>query len=172
VSFEVFMNGLRDLPLREIERIYKGMKTNWAEVGSSSGTIQVFDLPDNHSARALYLSVIFAGAKPRTFEGAARLETEQQMIEAVSVSSSAMAYASSTQTNPKVRGLGLRVNGNRVLYPTPQSVLNLEYPLTRTISAAAVAEPSAGAKDFLNFIVSPLGEDLLREAKFVPLINY
>jgi phosphate transport system substrate-binding protein len=172
VSFDVFMTGIRSLSLNSLEKIYKGQITNWETLGGSSQTISVFDLPTDDSARDLFHGVIFDGHKFETTGVTKTFANEKDLAGAVGLSTSAISYASMSLTNIKTRGIGLRYNGNSILFPTPENILSRDYPLTRDITIIICGNQNQATTEFLNFLVGPEGKKRIQDAKFIPLINY
>jgi phosphate transport system substrate-binding protein len=59
--------------------------------------------------------------------------------------------------------------GESVVEPTIANILQKDYPVSRPLFMVTKGQPSGLAKMFIDFILSPDGQEIVEEAGFVPL---
>jgi len=59
--------------------------------------------------------------------------------------------------------------GNGSVSPTAESILSGAYPLSRSLYFYTKGEPSGLTKEFIDFVMSEKGQNLVREVGYIPL---
>lgn len=155
-------NPVADLSVEQLSMIYQGKITNWKEVGgkdlqivvvsrdTSSGTYEVWEEKVLHKAK------VTPKAQLQASNGA--------VVQTVSKNRYAIGYIGLGYLNDSVRGL--TVNG---IEATAASALSGAYPVARPLFMFTNGWPAGVVADFITFVVSKEGQELVRKEGFVPL---
>lgn len=177
VFFVNSRNPVTDLTVEEIQGIYSGTITNWAEVGGDSQRIRPFQRAENSGSQSALL---------RLMEGLPLLEPEEEdriagmggIIREVAsyrnyrnaIGFSFRFYATEMVQNGEIRLLAL--NG---VEPTRETIRDGSYPIASDFYAVTAApkgqppleETSETAAAFLTWILSEEGQRLVEETGYV-----
>ncbi len=155
-------NPVADLSVEQLSLIYQGKITNWKEVGgkdlqivvvsrdTSSGTYEVWEEKVLHKAK------VSPKAQLQASNGA--------VVQTVSKNRYAIGYIGLGYLNDSVRGL--TVNG---IEATAASALSGAYLIARPLFMFTSGWPAGVVADFITFVVSKDGQELVRKEGFVPL---
>ncbi|MDA3898928.1 MAG: PstS family phosphate ABC transporter substrate-binding protein [Spirochaetes bacterium] len=156
-------NPVSDLTLDQLKGIYDGSITNWSQVGgedenitvisrdTSSGTYEVW------SEKVLNKTDVSAGALLQASNGA--------VLAAVGANPRGIGYVGFGYLNDSVKPL--QVNGVEGTVETGRSG---EYPVSRPLYKYVNADKvSDNTQQFLDFLLGPEGQKLVKEAGFLPL---
>ena len=80
----------------------------------------------------------------------------------------AISFMSLSEQPPKVVGLRAEAQGHPIL-PSQQNVIRGSYPLYHDLYLFTDGTPSAATLDFIEWIKTPAGQDIVDEERFVPL---
>ena len=160
-------NPVSNLTFTQLRGIYSGSISNWKEVGgttdapiavisrdSSSGTYKDFQElamnKDNYRPDALTQSATGG------------------IVSEVSQNPNAIGYIGFAYLDNSTKALSLD-KGNGSVAPTPESILDGSYPLSRSLYMYTNGEPSGLAKEFINFILSDQGQKVVSTVGYIPL---
>jgi phosphate transport system substrate-binding protein len=157
-------NSVKDLTIAQLKDIYTGKITDWEQVGGKKGDIIVVSrdfTSGTHEAWAELVmnnEAIAASAQEKSSSGA--------VLETVANTPNAIGYD----------GIGYVEGNNRIKRVSVEgqaasagSILDRSYKIARPLYLFTRNNPNTTVGEFLDFIVSPEGQALIREAKFVPL---
>ncbi len=155
-------NPVTNLSAEQLSLIYQGKIRNWKEVGgkdlkivvvsrdTSSGTYEVWEEKILHKAK------VTPRAQLQASNGA--------VIQTVSKNRYAIGYIGLGYLNESVRAL--TVNGTGA---TVATALSGAYPVARPLFMFTNGRPEGIVSDFITFIVSKEGQEIVRNEGFVPL---
>ena len=155
-------NPVQDLTIEQLSLIYQGKIKNWKEVGgedlkivivsrdTSSGTYEVWEEKVLHKAKVT----------PR-----AQLQASNGAVsQAVSRNRYAIGYIGFGYLNQDVKAL--KVNG---IEATMESALAGVYPVSRPLFMFTRGWPTGAVSDFMNYILSPKGQEIVKKEGYIPL---
>jgi len=152
----------------QVRDIYQGKITNWLEVGGTNLPIKVINRPTTSGTRKSFQDMVlppdgqsFApdSANFRTWEND---ETTPILRE---LKDSGISYATFTQLkDPLVRIIA--ING---VSPTDETLKSGKYPLIRDLFLAVKKTTSPAAKEFIEFALSPQGQEIVKNIGFLPI---
>ena len=157
-----YRNPVDGLTIEQLSLIYQGKIKNWKEVGgkdmqivvvsrdTSSGTYEVWEKKVLHKAR------VTPRAQMQASNGA--------VVQVVSKNKYAIGYIGLGYLDQGVKGI--KVNGIR---PSVQTALSGTYPVARPLFMFTDGWPKGAVSDFINFVVSPKGQEIVKREGFVPL---
>jgi phosphate transport system substrate-binding protein len=166
-------NPVKTLTMDQIKGIYTGKINNWKEIGgadekiicsgrdSSSGTYEYFmeDVLKKEKYRADMIST------PSNNAIAKNVETQKGGIGYIGV-----AYATEFTKSGKVKEVPVSFKeGEPGLLPTEDNVLSGKYPISRALFNYTKNKPDGLAKEYLDFVTGPEGQDLVKKVGYIPL---
>ena len=156
-------NGVEDLTVEQIAKIFTGEITDWSELGGAAGTISCIGREAGSGTRDGFESITKT-------KGACKMDQELTstgaVIEAVAGNPNAIGYASLSALKDTVKAV--TVGG---VVCSEETVLDGSYAIQRpfvfvTKDGAAL---SAQAQAFFDFATSAAANDLIRAAGAVPV---
>jgi phosphate transport system substrate-binding protein len=167
VSSEIFDKGVKSLTRQQIKDIYLGKIKNWKEVGGPDRRIVVIDKEMHRGTRHVFMQYVFGRQNARA--PGARLVTGSNNEEQTKLSQSdaAIGMLSFAWVNEDVVAVAIR-NGSTIIEPSLKNIQNETYPIMRNLSLVTAGNPSGTVKDFISFILSSAGQNIVREAGYVP----
>ena len=156
-------NGVEDLTVEQIAKIYTGEITDWSELGGAAGTISCIGREAGSGTRDGFESITGTTDACKMDQ---ELTSTGAVIEAVAGNPNAIGYASLSSLKDTVKAV--TVNG---VACTEETVLNGTYEIQRpfvfvTREGDAL---SAEAQAFFDFATSSAANDLIRGAGAVPV---
>jgi phosphate transport system substrate-binding protein len=155
-------NPVKGLSRVQIKAIYTGKISNWSEVGGEDKKIVILSRDSASGTFEAFNKLALDKEKVRPD---ALLQASNQAI-AVSVSKTpgAIGYIGLGYVSDDVKVI--TVDG---IEPTKETALSGEYPLSRPLYMYTNGEPEGAVKDFIGFVLSEVGQDLVEENGFVGL---
>jgi len=153
-------NKVTNLTSDQLKAIYEGKVTNWKEVGGDDGKIIVISRDTSSGTYETWHNIIMK--KARVFPGALLQASSGAVLQAVAKNKNAIAYDGIGYVNNTVKALSVDgVKGSA----TPAQ--DTPYPVARTLQIYTTASPSPAAKQLVDFILSPKGQDIVEQAGFI-----
>jgi phosphate transport system substrate-binding protein len=168
VSAKVYLAGVRALSKEQIGDIYLGKIKNWQAVGGPDQEIVVIDKERHRGTRHVFMKYVFGNENART--PGTRLVTGSNNEEQTKIakSDSAIGMLSFAWMNADVVGVGIRV-GSTVIEPTLANVRLNRFPIARDLILVFAGEPAGVLKEFLDFIMSPDGQQIVAASGYIPI---
>lgn len=164
VSDEVYLAGVTGLSRQQVRDIYSGNITNWKEVGGPDAEIYVISREEGSGTRDNFNEVVLGSIDAETpgvdtvANGGAEVKT------AISGSDKAIGYLGFNYLGGGVAGIAF--NG---VAPSYDNIKLDLYELHRHLYFYTFAEPSAGAKAFIDFVRGPQGQKIAVDEGFIPI---
>jgi phosphate transport system substrate-binding protein len=153
-------NPISDIELDMLKAIYIGKMTKW----DSGKPVMAINRPATSGTREVFQNKVLG--KGVDFSPRILVKHDKAAQVTVSKAVTAVAFTSagalSDQTNLKV----LTVNG---VAPTSETLRNGTYPIARTLHFATKGTPFGKVKEFLDFVQSNEGQQIITQAGFVTL---
>jgi phosphate transport system substrate-binding protein len=165
VSKAVYDSGVQDLSQDQIKKIFGGEITNWNAVGGQDNDIFAVGREVGSGTRDFFNEHFFGDAKVET-EGVAAYEgSNSGVVTAVSKSDKGIGYVSLGYINAD--GINpVKVDG---ALPSMKSAISGEYPVVRDLYMYSFKTTSPGAQAFLNFALSPEGQEIAKAEGYPPV---
>ena len=156
-------NPVGNLTQDQVRDIFTGVIQNWKDVGGTDSPIHVY-IRDQISGTFLGFQELAMERKPYA-TGLQTFTSYAAIVEAVTKDSNGIGYASlDIATAVGVRGLS--IDG---VAPTAASVNLGKYPFTRELRLYTdKAKELPAAREFILFVQSPPGQQILTQMGFVP----
>jgi len=149
-------NRLEGLSLETVRDIFSGRLLNWQELDGPAWPIQAVSREEGSGTRAAF-EVQVMNSQAVT-PAAIVLPNSRAVVDFVAGNSGAIAYVSQAFVDETVYAVPLAG-----ISPTLESVTANTYPLVRELALLAPAQPRPEVARFIEFILSPSGQDLVKE---------
>ncbi|MCP4416321.1 MAG: phosphate ABC transporter substrate-binding protein [Chloroflexi bacterium] len=168
-------NPVSELTIQQLANIYTGRITNWKEVGGLDQPIILLSRETNSGTHVYFLEeVVRQGNK----------ENEDIFAPQTLLMPSSVGITSELRRNPNAigyDGLGYvdpahekvvavaRDIDTPFVMPSVETASSGEYPLSRNLFMYTAGEPQGNIADYLAWIISPAGQEIVAKLGFVPL---
>ncbi|MCX6672930.1 MAG: phosphate ABC transporter substrate-binding protein [Methanothrix sp.] len=165
VSPDVYDCGVTTLSKDEVKQIYAGDITNWEELGGPNTDIFVVGRRAGSGTRDTFNEIIMGSREAETpgvsYDAGESSEVKfstQRSGNAIGY----MGYSFVMRGDTKV----ISLDG---IQPTIESIKSGAYPLARKLYFITLGEPSSGARAFIDYVLSPGGQQIAVENGFIPI---
>ncbi|MCX7737319.1 MAG: phosphate ABC transporter substrate-binding protein [Candidatus Kapabacteria bacterium] len=154
-------NGVSNLSLSQLKDIYRGKITNWKEVGGKNARIVLYSRENNSGTYVYFKDIILNGEDYSPF--CQNLPGTASVVNAVSKDEHAIGYGGFGYTkNVKM----LKINN---VEPTIDNIQSGLYPISRYLYMYLRNQPTGLIKKYIDWILSPEGQQIVRESGFFPI---
>ncbi|HEY5467784.1 MAG TPA: phosphate ABC transporter substrate-binding protein [Coriobacteriia bacterium] len=156
-------NPVTSLNTSQVADIFSGKVRNWKEVGGPDLEIGLVNRDEASGTRQAFLELVMKG---RDFDPtAAVLPGTGQVRSVVAQSRIAVGYISLGFVDSSVKAIV--IDG---VAPTPATVADKSYPVSRVLHFLTKGEPQGLAKQFIDYVLSPTIQDsVVPDAGFLPM---
>lgn len=155
-------NEVTNLTMEQIFKIYTGEITDWKDVGGKAGKITVVTREEGSGTRGAFVELagILVDDVDKTIANAITQGSTGAVMTTVAGDPNAIGYASFGSTKDKTDIKLVNVDGKEC---TEDNIYSGEYKISRPFLMLTQAEPTGLAKSFLDYILSPEGQDIVGE---------
>jgi phosphate transport system substrate-binding protein len=169
-------NPVEKLTIDDLHRIFTGEVKNWKELGGKDVPIVMLSREVNSGTHEYFKEqVIQLGNKDSTDEfskQALLLSSSQAIVEETVSNEGSIGYLGMGYVSDRTKSLQISGDGKEFYLPTIDNVVKKAYPLSRGLYFYTNGEPQGLAKLFIEFALSPTGQQQFIDAGFVPVGNY
>ena len=164
------------ISLEELAEIYgdKGSIDKWSQLGAkvpgcSSDTI-VRVGRQNSSGTYVYFREAVLGTKREFKLGSIDQSGSKDVVALVGRTPCAVGYSGMAYATPEVKALPVsKKKGESAVAPTNETAMNKTYPLARALYLYSPGEPKPHVKEFLDWVASPEGQQIVSSIGYVPV---
>jgi len=154
-------NPINEISIENIKAIYTGEISRWDKIGGK-GTIVVVSRDAASGTFEAFNELALNNAK--LTDAALMLASNLEIARTVAQTPGAIGYIGLGYLTEDVKAL--KVEG---ILPSEKTVNDNSYPLARPLFMYTNGEPKGLAKSFIDFIMSSTGQEIVKEAGFVPV---
>jgi phosphate transport system substrate-binding protein len=147
-------NSLSDLTLEQVREIFAGRVDNWSSLGGEERPITVVTREEGSGTRGAFEEL--AMGEERITLSALRQDSNGAVRVMVAGDPGAIGYISLGIVDERVKVLS--IEGVR---PSPEMVRRGEYGLVRPFLFLVKGKPQGLAKEFIDYVLSPQGQEIL-----------
>ncbi|MBI3304106.1 MAG: phosphate ABC transporter substrate-binding protein [Deltaproteobacteria bacterium] len=161
-------NPLAGLSHQQVIDIYTGKVSNWQALGWNNARIVVVNKEEGRSTLELFEH--YFALKGKFVRDAVIIGPNGQAIATVAGNPQAIAYVSigSSEVAAK-QGTPIKLLALDGVAATSANVKNGAYGLIRPLNFVTVGSPQGMAEVFLDFVLTPAGQHIVKEQEFVPV---
>lgn len=167
-------NPVSRLTVEQLAGIFTGKISNWKEVGGEDKTIVILSREVNSGTHVYFKEHVLRRADPNSKEefapGALLLSSSQAIADEVAGNPSAIGYYGMGYISPHQKPVTIaKDEKSEYVSPTIENVVNGKYPISRPLFLYTNGQPQGLVKEFVDFILSKEGQDIVLKTDFVPI---
>ena len=161
-------NKVSQLTREQLEGIFTGKITNWKEVGGDDVKMVVYSRETSSGTYEFFKEHVLKG---KNFASAALLmPATGAIVQSVSQTKGAIGYVGLAYLEKEVKALKVSFDkGKTFVSPTVETAKNKTYPITRPLFYFYLASIEKTVSPYINYVLSPVGQDLVLKTGYVPL---
>ena len=157
-------NMVADLSLEQVKAIYQGTITNWKDVGGADSEIVLIGRDSSSGTREFFTEFVLN--KEDAAKEMQELNSNGAVAQAVSITPGAIGYVSLEYVDDSLKAFS--IGG---VAPTVENVISGVYEINRPLLMITNGEPEGLAADYLAFILSEEGQQILKDSGFIPAVE-
>ncbi len=167
-------NPIGGLTIPELSAVFSGKITNWSELGGEDRPIVLVSRESNSGTHVFFLETIVrqgkSGDKTLFSPDTLLMPSSEGISAEVRQNPNAIGYDGLGYVTPDQKVLGVaRAAGKPYVLPTVASAQDGSYPIARGLYMYTVGEPQGEVRAYLDWIMGPAGQTIVKELGFVPL---
>lgn len=172
VSKDVWDGGVKAVTKAQLKDIYEGRIKNWKELGGPDRRIAFFNKEPGRGTWEVFVHWVYGDPKKAPQVSFPEVGGNEETRNKVASTRGALSQLSSSWADGrKVFALGIKGEDGIVAEPTNDNIAAKKYPLTRPLFLLTNGEPEGEAKTFVDFLLSPRGQDLVRKHGYLRLAD-
>ena len=171
VSKDVWDGGVKSLTKAQAKDLYEGKVTNWKQLGGPDRRVAFFNKEPGRGTWEVFIQWLYGDAKKAPLVNLPEVGGNEETRNKVASTPGAISQLSSSWADGKtVFALSLKPdNAETPIQPTAKNIANRSYPLSRPLFVLTNGEPTGEAKTFIDFLLSPRGQELVRKHGYLSL---
>jgi phosphate transport system substrate-binding protein len=169
-------NPLEAIALDDLAEIYgdKGAINKWSQLGVKNAACPSDEIirvsRQNSSGTYVYFREAVLGKQREYKQGSIDQSGSKDVVTLVGRTPCAIGYSGMAYKTPEVKALKLsKKKGEPAIAPTTATAMDKTYPLARALYLYTRGEPTGNIKDFLDWVLSPEGQQIVASVGFVPI---
>ncbi|MGB9939945.1 PstS family phosphate ABC transporter substrate-binding protein [Methanosarcina sp.] len=159
-------NPVTELTFDQLRGIYNGSISNWKDIGGTDAPITIISRDSSSGTYEYFQEAVLLEDEYRP--DALTQAATGGIVGEVSQNPSAIGYIGVAYLDESVKALNLDA-GNGPEAPTPENILSGAYPLSRPLYFYTNGEPTGLTKEFVDFVMSEKGQNLVSEVGYFPI---
>ena len=167
-------NPVSKLTVDQLAQIFTGKINNWKEVGGLDAKIVILSREVNSGTHVYFKEHVLRKGDPNSQEefapSALLLSSSQAIADEVANNPVAIGYYGMGYISPKQKPISVAKDENTEYEAsTIENVVNGKYPISRPLLLYTNGQPQGLIKKFVDFCLSPEGQDIVLKTDFVPI---
>lgn len=164
-------NPINQLTTEQLRLIFTGKIKNWQEVGGPNQPIQVMSRESSSGTFVFFQEHVM---NKEDYTPAARLlPGTSALVQAVAADRWTIAYVGlgfAEEAHGKVKALAIQSPGqSAAVLPSEETIKAGSYAISRPLFFYTNGAPQGANKEFVDFCLSPTGQNIVRKAGYVPI---
>jgi phosphate transport system substrate-binding protein len=164
-------NPVETLTMEDLRDIFAGARNSWQDANGAAYPMTVLSRPDESGTALLFRQRVLGDRDDGGI--AQQMPTNEAVVAEVASRLWAIGYTSfgAVQTaRGRVKTVALQSSPQApAVPPTPETIRERSYPLARLLHLYTASEPTGITRDFIDFCLSPRGQELVRKAGYLPV---
>lgn len=167
-------NPVSKLTTAQLAGIFSGKITNWKDVGGVDLKIVVLSREVNSGTHVYFKEHVLRGNDPSSkvefAPSALMLSSSQAIADEVAGNPSAIGYYGMGYISAKQKPVLIaKDEKSEYVAPVIDNVISGKYPISRPLLVYTNGQPQGLIKKFVDFMLSPQGQEIVLETDFVPI---
>lgn len=170
VSRDVWEGGVRSLSREEVRSIYEGEDESWKAVGGPDLPIVFFNKEPGRGTWEVFADWLYGSADDAPRVDLPEVGSNREARSKVASTRGAVTQLSAAWADGETTfALAVETEDGRTVPPDGEHIADGSYPLSRPLLVITDGEPGPEARRLFDFLLSPRGQGLVREAGYLPL---
>lgn len=167
-------NSVNDLTVEQLRQIYAGEITNWKDVGGKDANITIVTREEGSGTRGAFIELTGLEVKEgdkkvdKTLASAITQGSTGAVMTTVSGDVNAIGFASFGSAKDKNDIKLISIDGAAC---SEENIYSGAYKISRPFLMLTKGEPAGLAKDFLDFILSAEGQEIVAENNYLKAVK-
>ncbi len=162
---------VNNLPIADLAKIFAGDITNWKDVGGPDAPIVVINRDETSGTYGAFWELVCEkpyGKEVKYTKNAIVAKENGEVAAKVASTPHSIGYIGMAfvEQVKSAGGKDLMVDG---VAPSVENVINKTYKISRYLYLATKGEPTGVEKAFIDYILSPKGQALVKSVDYIPL---
>lgn len=169
-------NPLESISVEELADLFgeEGTLTKWSELGLPIGTLRTDEISrinrQSSSGTYYYFRKAVLGKGKDMKLGSVGANGSKDAVSLISRTPTAIGYSGMGYATDEVKMLKVsRRRGEPGVAPTVENARSGAYPITRPLQIYVIGEPAGPVKKYIDWILSPEGQEIVFQLGYVPL---
>lgn len=167
-------NPVSKLTIDQLADIFTGKITNWKEVGGKDAPIVLLSREVNSGTHVYFKESVLRKDDPKnTAEYAPTallMPSSQAIADEVAQNTNAVGYYGMGYISKAQKAIAVAKDTKSEYYtPTLENVVSKKYYISRPLFFYTNGEPQGLVKNFIDFVFSPEGQQIVKDTDFVPV---
>ena len=160
--------------MSQLSDIYSGNINNWVELGGEDRPIVRLSRETNSGTHVFFLEEVLRLGDPQNLTlfsaDTLLLPSSQGITQEVRDNPNAIGYEGLGYVIPEVKVLAVAPTADGLpVIPTLDSVLSETYPISRDLYIYTIRKPYGEVLEYLNWMLSPEGQEIVTELGYIPI---
>ena len=155
-------NPVDNLSLDQIRDIYSGIITDWSQVGGVEARINLIAREEGSGTRSAFIDLVMREGEEITPKAIVQ-DSNGSVMQLVAGDPNSIGFISLGLVNDNIKALD--IDG---IEATAENIMNNSYTLARPFLFVTKDEPTGLTKDFIDFILSSDGQEILSSEGLIP----
>ena len=170
-------NPINEISIEDLGEIYRsdGKITKWSQLGVSNipgakGDEVIRVSRQNNSGTYEYFKEAVVGKKNEFKLGSLDMNGSKDVVELVGKTPNAIGYSGMGYATPAVKKLKVSARkGQPAVEPSIATTHNKTYPIARPMYFYTAGDPAPHVKKYIDWVMSPAGQEIVEKTGYVPL---
>ena len=167
-------NPVSKLTFAQLADVFTGRTTNWKQLGGADENIVLLSREVNSGTHVYFKEHVLRKGDPKSREefspSALMLPSSQAIADEVASNPAAIGYYGMGYISPKQKTVAVaKDEASQYELPNVENVVKGTYPISRPLFLYSKGEPQGAVKKFVDFCLSPAGQEIVKKTDFVPL---
>ncbi len=167
-------NPVSQLTIDELAKIFTGKIKSWKDVGGNDIPIVILSREVNSGTHVYFKEHVLRGGdesrKDEFDENALLMPSSQAIADEIAQNPNAIGYYGMGYANPSQKILAVaKDKTGPYLAPTIDNVKSNKYYISRPLLMYTNGKATGLTKDFIDFVLSADGQQIVRQVDFVPI---
>ncbi|WP_342303967.1 PstS family phosphate ABC transporter substrate-binding protein [Methanolobus sp. ZRKC5] len=159
-------NPVTELTFDQLKSIYDGSISNWADVGGEDLIITVITRDSSSGTYGYFQEEVLLDEEYR--QDALVQPATGAIVQEVAQNTGAIGYIGYAYLGENIAALALD-GGEGFVEATPENIISGDYPLARPLYYYTNGDPAGLAKEFIDYVLSPTGQDIVSDVGYFPV---
>ncbi|MBN2352040.1 MAG: phosphate ABC transporter substrate-binding protein [Spirochaetales bacterium] len=167
-------NPVSNVTLDQLRDIFLARVRDWSELGGNGGKIVILSRESSSGTYLFFKEHVLRRGNSKNKDEfspeALLMPSSQAIVNEVSQNPHAVGYVGLGYLSPRLKALAVAKNPHSpYVAPSIAHVTDDSYPISRPLFYYTNGNPTGAAREFIEFALSPTGQEIVVKTDFVPM---